>query len=365
MRSLGRLKSFLIGVLPRLAEFLDERRGHYDVVIVSRPDNMAIVRSILRDRPHLLDGTRLIYDAEALFSARDIVKASVEGRPYAAADIEARTSAEVALADDADAIICVNEFEASVFRARQHIPVHVLSYPAKPITGTPDFADRSGFLFIGRLLEHEAPNWQGLAWFVRECWPLIRASLPDATLSVVGHLHPEHAELEGPGILLLGPVADLEPLYASARVFVAPIRFAAGVPIKILEATAAGLPTAGTRLMARQLTWTPGVEIAAEDDAGALATAAVELHEDAATWEAIRTASQHRLHDEHSAAIFRDRLRLLLDGCLPTGNTRLNTGMEAAAVPKRRLLKFATLAQARLNPVWAARIRLCETRRAS
>ena len=117
--------------VPRLAEFLDERRGHYDVVVVSRPDNMAIVRSILRDRPHLLHGTRLIYDAEALFAARDILKARVEGRPLSTAEMEARTSAEVALADDADAIICVNESEANVFRARQHIPVHVLSFPAE------------------------------------------------------------------------------------------------------------------------------------------------------------------------------------------------------------------------------------------
>ena len=165
---------------------------------------------------------------------------------------------------------------------------------------------------------------------MRECWPLIRASLPDATLSVVGHLHPEHAELEGPGIHLLGPVADLKPLYASARVFVAPIRFAAGVPIKVLEATAASLPTAGTRLMARQLTWTPGIEIVAEDDAGALATGAIELHEDAATWNAIRMASKQRLYDEHSAAIFRDRFRLLLDGCPPP-----NTGIDAGMNPQR------------------------------
>ena len=350
--------------VPRLAEFLDERRGHYDVVIVSRPDNMAIVRSILRDRPHLLDGTRLIYDAEALFSARDILKASVEGRPLSTAEMEARTSAEVALADDADAIICVNESEANVFRARQHIPVHVLSFPAEQITGTPGLADRKGFLFIGRLLEQEAPNWQGLAWFVRECWPLIRASLPDATLSVVGHLHPEHAELEGPGILLLGPVADLGPLYASARVFVAPVRFAAGVPIKILEATAAGLPTAGTRLMARQLSWTPGVEIAAEDDAGALATAAVELHEDATMWEAMRRASQNRLHCEHGATVFRDRLRLLLDGCPPVDNIGADHGMEGGGSPQApiagncnaRTVAIDSIADAerisRVNAVW-------------
>ena len=95
--------------LPRLAEFLDERRGHYDVVVVSRPGNMAIVRSILRDRPYLFHGTRLIYDAEALFAARDIIKARLAGRPLSTFEMEAHTSAEVALASDADAIICVNE----------------------------------------------------------------------------------------------------------------------------------------------------------------------------------------------------------------------------------------------------------------
>ncbi len=303
--------------VPRFAEFLEERRGHFDAIIVSRPDNMVVLRNTLRDRSHLLDGTRLIYDAEALFSARDVIRAAVEGRPLATAESEARINAEVSLADGADAIICVNEAEASIFRARQDSPVHVLSHPTEPAAGAPSFAERSGFLFVGRLLEQGAPNWHGLAWFVRECWPLIRAALPDATLSVAGLLHPERPELEGEGIRLLGPVAELAPLYASARVFVAPIRFAAGVPIKILEATAAGLPTAGTRLMARQLAWTPGVEIVAEDDAAALATAAIELHEDAAVWEAMRAASQQRLEREHGATVFRDRLRLLLDGCLP------------------------------------------------
>jgi hypothetical protein len=48
-----------------------------------------------------------------------------------------------------------------------------------------------------------------------------------------------------------------------------PIQFAAGVPIKILEATSA-VPTIGKRFMARQLDFRPSVEIAAEDDAGAL-----------------------------------------------------------------------------------------------
>jgi GT2 family glycosyltransferase/SAM-dependent methyltransferase len=296
---------------PRFAEFMETRRGHYDVVLVSRPDNMSLVRKLLGDRPHVLNGTWLIYDAEALSAARDAAKANAEGAPLTPSDVEARIAGEVALGEQVDAIVCVNEAEAEVFRKRQSSPVYVLSHPADPIP-TAGFSSRSGFLFVGRLLERDAPNWQGLKWFIRESWPLIRAMLPEATLTVVGWLHADSRELEGPGIKLLGAIADLEPLYASARVFVAPTRFAAGLPIKILEATAAGLPTVATRLMARQLAWTPGFEIAAENDAAALATAAVDLHEDEAAWDAMRVSSQARLVGEHGSGVFRRRLRCIL-----------------------------------------------------
>src|SRR5262249_51574130 len=157
----------------------------------------------------------------------------------------------------------------------------VLSHSVKLADVTPHFSERVGFLFVGRLLERESPNWLGIQWFVRECWPVIRAYRADAVLSVVGHLHHDHADLEAPGVSLLGPATDLRPHYDSARVFISPVRFGAGIPIKILEATAAGLPTAGTRLMARQLRWKEGVEMVAEDAAHALAAAAIALHDDA------------------------------------------------------------------------------------
>ena len=44
-------------------------------MIVSRPDNMALLGPILDEQPHLLDDVRLVYDAEALFSSRTIAKA--------------------------------------------------------------------------------------------------------------------------------------------------------------------------------------------------------------------------------------------------------------------------------------------------
>ena len=299
--------------IPRLAEFLAGRRGYYDALIVSRPNNMELVKGVLLQHPDLLGRMQLVYDAEALFSARDALKAGLDGAPMLEAEVQARFKEEIALAEGAVAIICVSDMEAEIYRAHQATPVHILSHPVEPAAKTPGYAARSGFLFVGRLLEQGAPNWQGLSWFVSEAWPLIRASLPDATLTVVGRLHAEHTELDAPGIRLVGPVKNLQPLYDQARIFLSPIRFAAGVPIKIIEATAAGLPSAGTRLMARQLGWTDA-EIVGRDTAAELATAVVDLYQDETVWSAMRKAAQHRLQADHGRPVFQAALKSVLDG---------------------------------------------------
>jgi glycosyltransferase involved in cell wall biosynthesis len=289
------------------------RQGYYDAILISRPENMMLLRGMLQDHPGLFAGARVIYDAEALAATRQIAKAALDGKPYSPAEAGALVAEELALAKGADAITCVNEAEARIFRSRG-VPVHVLSHAVTCAEAPPPWEGRFGFLFIGRLLERDSPNWQGLAWFIAEVWPLIRQTVPRATLSVVGRLHPEHAALEAPGVRLRGALADLQPVYDAARVFVAPVQFAAGVPLKIMEAAGAGVPVVGTALMARQLDWTPDTEIAAADTPEAFAMAAIALHEDAAAWAAMSAAARQRVREEHGPETFAARVAAILRG---------------------------------------------------
>lgn len=302
---------------PGFADFMVARQGYFDTALVSRPHNMAFVSAHLRGGVAKDSDVRLIYDAEALFALREILRAEVAGTPLPAEEAQLMVSSELAICDNADAIICVTEAEASIFRNRlsepHRPPVGVLSFPTEQKEGAPGFEAREGFLFIGRLLETASPNWDGMMWFLRECWPHVRRALPGATLTVVGHVHPAHEQLDAPGVRFIGPLDDLETAYDAARVFLAPVRFAAGIPIKILEATAAGVPTVGTRLMARQMNFEPGREIMAEDEPIAFAEAAVALHGDRGTWLEMRNAAQRRIQAEHSAARFRSSLAEILD----------------------------------------------------
>ena len=50
-----------------------------------------------------------------------------------------------------------------------------------------------------------------------------------------------------PGVRWLGFVDDIDGLYRSARVLVAPVAIGGGVRVKVLEAAARGLPVVATR----------------------------------------------------------------------------------------------------------------------
>lgn len=325
--------------VPGLAGFLRARSGYYDAVMVSRPDNMSLLRGLLPRHGHVLDGTRLIYDAEAVSAARDIGRAAAEGRPFDSAEAAARIATERALVEGADAIACVSEAEAALFAACR-VPVHVISHAVSCAVAPPGWQERAGFLFVGRLLETAAPNWQGMAWFIRDCWPLIRKALPRATLTIAGHLNADHEALMAPGVRLLGPVDDLSGLYDAARLFIAPVRFAAGVPLKVLEAAGAGIPVVGTGLMAAQLDWRPGLEMATADEPRAFAEAAVALYNDRQAWTAMQGAALARVRREHDQAVFTARLAALLDGRPPVTEAPVE---DEAAAPGG--LGFAAAAQ--------------------
>jgi glycosyltransferase involved in cell wall biosynthesis len=101
------------------------------------------------------------------------------------------------------------------------------------------------------------PNEDAALLLVREIFPRVRCALPDAKLSIVGGSPTRRllrAAAGRPGVTVTGFVPDVRPYLDEARVFVAPLRFGAGVQNKILEAMAMELPLITTPLAAAGLT---------------------------------------------------------------------------------------------------------------
>ncbi|HQW19572.1 MAG TPA: class I SAM-dependent methyltransferase [Rhodocyclaceae bacterium] len=272
-----------------LARFLEERRGFYDVIMISRPHNMKAFRDLLDASPTLLnDGRtpppRLIYDAEAVFAVRAEIKARLKGQHISKLAMAANLQEEMSLAVGADTVFTVSEGEARHFREAACTDVRILgnSIECRP-TATP-FSARSRFLFVGPMSENDSPNVDSVLWFVREIWPLIRKNLGNqAVLDIVGTCRVDSIKkLGGNGIHIHGAVDSLDPFFEQARVFIVPTRFAAGIPLKAHEAASRGVPIVATSLIAEQLGWQN--ELLFTDEPATFARHCITLFNQEATW---------------------------------------------------------------------------------
>ena len=287
-----------------LTGFMRERAGYYDAAIVSRPHNMEVFRASLAEVPGFIDMSRVVYDAEAIFALRDEARVKVQQRTSASA--KGALAEELALGQGPAVILAVNELEAANFRLAGARDVRVLGHAleARP-TDTP-FEARRDLLFVGAMDEDDSPNADSLEFFVREVMPWLDSLIgSDWLLRVVGRNGAARVRaLAGPRVQLLGRIEDIQHLYAKSRVFIAPTRYAAGIPMKVHEAAARGLPSAVTSLLARQLGWRDGEAVTVGDSPEEFALACQRLYEDAATWRTVRAGALSRVASECTPAAF-------------------------------------------------------------
>jgi hypothetical protein len=78
-------------------------------------------------------------------------------------------------------------------------------------------------------------NRRGLQDFLRFAWPRIRRDVPDAELLVAGRVSAT-LDVDSTGVIRLGLVDDLGPLYGQARVVINPAVAGTGLKVKTLEA---------------------------------------------------------------------------------------------------------------------------------
>lgn len=298
--------------LAGLEDFLERRQGVYDVLVVSRPPNLQALQPLRSRRPELFAGMRLVYDAEALFALREIAMAGVQGRPLTRAAAHDRVSTEIALAADASDVLVVSGRDARYFETAGH-RTHILSHGIAVRRNATGPGKRRGLLFVGAL-HPGTPNEDGLLWFIEEVMPLLRLRMPvPPILSVVGVCTSHRiAATAGPDIRIMGAQDALEPHYDTARIFVAPVRFAGGVPAKVIEAVAGGVPTVASALLVRQLGWRDGVDILGAKDAQTFASAIARLLADDTAWQRQQQAGWEQCAQRYDPALFAQTLRRAL-----------------------------------------------------
>lgn len=171
----------------------------------------------------------------------------------------------------------------------------------RPTSAAPEPAR---LIFVGHMGVFH--NVDAARYLVRDILPRVREHVPGATLTIAGAA-PDPAVRElaaGPaataGVEVTGFVDDLNAYLNRAAVFVAPLRFSAGVQNKVLEAMAAGRPVVTTSIANRGLGAEPGRDVVVADDTEAIAGAVVSLLGDPERRQALGRAARRFVEANYS-----------------------------------------------------------------
>lgn len=189
-------------------------------------------------------------------------------------------------------------FHHSVFVSQREKDLFLELYPsARNITAIPNgvdyeyFSPTAKFDTLNSKNSHPDPvlvftgamdyyaNVEGITWFCYEILPGIRKFFPKAQFYIVGS-NPvaKVKELEKiKGVTVTGFVDDIRPYYQFADVCVVPLRIAAGIQNKILEAMSMGKPVVTTAKALEGIHAVSGEQIWVEDKSSNFSDAVIIL----------------------------------------------------------------------------------------
>ncbi|HTQ80821.1 MAG TPA: glycosyltransferase family 4 protein [Thermoanaerobaculia bacterium] len=156
-----------------------------------------------------------------------------------------------------------------------------------------------------------------VTWWLSEVWPRLRQALPEVRVVVAGD-RPARAvrravERAGPRVELAASPPDLRALLAEATLSLAPLRCGAGVPVKVLEAWAVGVPVVASAWAAAGTSGRPGEDLRVVGDSPAeWVEAVVELLADPDERQRLRENGHRRLAADYSPAAVERQLASLL-----------------------------------------------------
>jgi glycosyltransferase involved in cell wall biosynthesis len=312
-----------------VVEHLRVEGGSYRQVLLSRPEQahryLAAVRAYAPN-------AQVVYDTVDLHWVRLSRAADLTGDAGTRAEAERFRRLERVCATASDLVLAITDHErAALLDEAPEASVAVVPNVHEPRGSIPGPEARRDLFFIGGFEHH--PNVDAVQWFSREVLPRVRARLPEVVFRVVGSKPTREVQaLASNQVEVAGYVADVDPWFERARVFVSPLRFGAGMKGKIGQAMSHGLPVVTTTIGAEGMGLVDGEHALVADDPEAFAAAVVRVYQDEALWGRLSRSARRHIEANFSEAALRPVLARLfpLGGAMPQ---RLEVGATTRAAP--------------------------------
>lgn len=276
------------------------KQRNVQVAILSRPEvASALLRSIRRaDRT-----IKIVFDMVDAHFVRLDREYEITGNEKLAVEARRSKARELDLVQSSDQVWCASESDKRAISgavAENRLVVIPTIHPLRDRAKPPE--EREGLLFIGSF--YHRPNSDAVNYFMREIYPLIKEVLPSVVFYIVGTgASPEIEAYNSATVRVMGYVPDINPLLNDVRVFVAPLRFGAGVNGKIGEALSYGLPVVTTSLGAEGVGLTSGKNAMIADDPGEFAKNVLRVYQDMNLWRRLSDSGYKHIENHFTPEV--------------------------------------------------------------
>jgi glycosyltransferase involved in cell wall biosynthesis len=294
-----------------MEDYFRKNGPRFDIVILS--EALAAFRFISLVRAYSVN-TTLIFDTVDLHWVRLERAAAVTGDPQMLADAEYFKKMEHSLISCSDVIFTVTQAEKDfLLQLNKELDVHVVPNVHDAVEGASvPFNQRKDLMFIGHFF-HD-PNVDAVTYFVKEVFPLLQKKLGRIKFYIVGSNPTEKVlKLQSKDVVVTGYVPDVTQYFVKTRVFVAPLRFGAGMKGKIGQSMTFGLPVVTTNIGAEGMMLEAGKHVLVADNTEAFVEAVVNLYTNESLWQRLSVESKQHIHNLYSTSAMESTISNILE----------------------------------------------------
>ncbi|MBC8985443.1 glycosyltransferase [Pedobacter sp. N36a] len=277
---------------------LKERLNEFHYAWISRPTLNKKYQKILNKN------TKTIFDTVDLHYLRMLRQAENEGNEKLKRRSLKTKKLELALALNSNATVTVTGIEKDILE-REGID-HVFVIPnvhfLNPNNKNTPFEERKGILFIGGY-KHE-PNVDAVRWLVEEIMPKVWAADPTIHLTLLGSdPSKELLAYNSDRISVPGYLQEVADYFYENRIFVAPLRYGAGMKGKIGQSMEFGLPVVSTSIGVEGMDLKDGHNVLVAESTNDFANRILQLYQNPELWSSIKNNSIKAIEDYSPAEV--------------------------------------------------------------
>ncbi|MGK7914528.1 MAG: tetratricopeptide repeat protein, partial [Prochloraceae cyanobacterium] len=267
-----------------ISQQIVERLPWIDLAWICRPDNHEKYAALIRQHQQM----PIIYDTIDLHYLR--MKRAWELSPQSRNIENMRLwmrmqSRELQAALSADLTVTITSVERDILQEQTVKKLAIIPNLHLPYSeDKPDFEERAGLLFIGGY--QHPPNIDAVSWLCREIMPVVWQELPELTVTLLGSNPTKavQALAQDPRVSVPGYLADVTPYFLSHRIFVAPLRYGAGMKGKIGQSLEYALPIVSTAIGLEGMNLVHEQNVLEANRTEEFAMAIIRLYRDRSLW---------------------------------------------------------------------------------